>query len=221
MKQKHSIKLMGKKLGMTAIFDANGTMIPCTVISMEPNVVVQIKTKDHEGYEAIQLAYEKVAAKNVKKIEEKVKKGPFGHFKKASVEARRHIKESRLPNVSEYQIGQELGVAFFEGMKHIDVQGVSKGKGFQGVMKKYGFRGGPAAHGSGFHRHAGSTGMRSTPGRCFPGGPRASRMGGETKTVQSLAVVAIDKEKNLILVKGAIPGAKGALVTLNKSIKKS
>ena len=211
---------MGKKLGMTTVFNESGAIIPCTVISMEPNVVTQVKSEEIDGYDAIQIGYDKVVAKNVKKIESKVKKGPFGHFKKANVEARRHLKESRVAT-SEYQIGQELDVTIFEGMKFVDVQGVSKGKGYQGVMKKYNFKGGPAAHGSGFHRHAGSTGMRSTPGRCLPGGPRASRMGGEYKTVQSLPVVTVDKEKNLIIVKGSIPGTKGSLVVINKSIKKS
>ncbi len=221
MKQKHTIKLMGEKVGMTTIFDENGVYIPCTVISMEPNVVSQVKTLEKERYQAIQIAYKKVIAKNVKKIESKVKKGPFGHFKKANIEARRHIRESRIENLQDYPLGHEFDVSFFEGSNFIDIQGKSKGKGYQGVMKKYGFSGGPAAHGSGFHRHAGSTGMRSTPGRCFPGGPRASRMGGEVKTVQSVKIVSVNKEKNLIVVKGSVPGAPGSLVFLNKSIKKS
>ena len=211
---------MGKKLGMTTIFNESGAIIPCTVISMEPNVVTQMKSEEIDGYDAIQIGYDKVVAKNVKKIESKVKKGPFGHFKKANVEARRHLKECRVATI-DYEIGQELDVSIFEEMKFVDVQGVSKGKGYQGVMKKYNFKGGPAAHGSGFHRHAGSTGMRSTPGRCLPGGPRASRMGGEHKTVQSLPVVTVDKERNLLVVKGSIPGTKGSLVVINKSIKKS
>lgn len=221
MRQTHTLKLLGKKIGMTTVFDENGSSIPCTVISMEPNVVTQIKTKETDGYCALQLSYDRVKGKNVKKIESKVKKGPFGHFKKANVEARKHLKESRIQNVQSYQLGQELDVTVFEKGKYVDVQSVSKGKGYQGVMKKYGFSGGPAAHGSGFHRHAGSTGMRSTPGRCFKGGPRASRMGGETITVQALSVVSVNKEKNLIVVKGSVPGTKGSLVTLNKSIKKA
>ncbi len=220
MKQRNTLKLMGKKLGMTTVFNDSGAIIPCTVVSMEPNVVTQLKTVEKDGYEAIQIGFGKVEAKNVKKIEKKVKKGPFGHFKKAGVDARRHLKESRI-KAEEYQLGQEIDVTTFEESKFVDVQGVSKGKGYQGVMKKHGFKGGPAAHGSGFHRHAGSTGMRSTPGRCLPGGPRASRMGGEHKTVQSLPVVSVNKEKNLILLKGSIPGSKGSLVVLNKSIKKS
>lgn len=221
MKQKHTIKLMGKKVGMTTVFDDAGAIIPCTVISMEPNVVSQIKTQETDGYQALQLAYSKVEGKNIKKIEAKVKKGPFGHFKKANVEARKHVKESRVENVAEYSLGQELDVTFFEGSKFVDIQGRSKGKGYQGVMKKHGFSGGPGAHGSSFHRHAGSTGMRSTPGRCFPGSPRASRMGGETKTVQSLPIISINKEKNVIIVKGSVPGSHGSLIVLNKSIKKS
>lgn len=212
---------MGKKIGMTTVFDEAGAIIPCTVISMEPNVISQIKSEEKEGYNALQIAFEKVSGKNVQKIEAKVKKGPFGHFKKGNVEARKHIKESRVENVQDYELGQELDVSFFEEVKFIDVQGTSKGKGYQGVMKKYGFSGGPAAHGSGFHRHAGSTGMRSTPGRCFKNSPRASRMGGETKTVQSLPVISVNKDKNIIIVKGSVPGTQGSLVFLNKSIKKS
>lgn len=212
---------MGKKLGMTTMFSDTGVMTPCTVILMQPNVISQIKTQEKEGYDALQIGFDKVEAKNVKNIEKKVKKGPFGHFKKAGVEARKHIQESRVADLKDYQVGQEIGVSEFLDVKYVDVQSVSKGKGYQGVMKKYGFKGGPAAHGSGFHRHAGSTGMRSTPGRCLPGGPRASRMGGQTKTVQNMAVVSVDVEKNLILLKGSVPGAKGALITLNKSTKKS
>lgn len=212
---------MGKKVGMTTVFDEAGAIVPCTVISMEPNVISQIKSEEKEGYNALQIAFGKVAGKNVQKIEAKVKKGPFGHFKKANVEARRHLKESRVENVQDYELGQELDVSFFEEVKFVDVQGTSKGKGFQGVMKKYGFAGGPAAHGSGFHRHAGSTGMRSTPGRCFKNSPRASRMGGETKMIQSLSVLSVNKEKNIIIVKGSVPGTQGSLVFLNKSIKKS
>lgn len=219
MKQNHRLKLMGKKVGMTTIFDAEGVMVPCTVIEVEPNVVTQLKTVEKEGYEAVQLAHEKIPGKNLKKIESKVGKPLFDDYKKKNVESRRRLKESRV-STSEMEVGKEIGVSFFEDEKHIDIQSKSKGKGYQGLMKLHNFRGGPAAHGSGFHRHAGSTGMRSTPGRCFPGSPRASRMGGNIHTVQSLKIVSIEKEKNLLLVKGSVPGSKGAIVYLSKALKK-
>lgn len=219
MKQKHRLKLMGKKVGMTTVFDKEGQTIPCTVLHVEPNVVTQLKTIETDGYEAVKLGHEKIAGKNLKKIEAKVTKPLFDDYKKKNIESRRRLKESRI-STDGYEVGQEVDLSYFEDEKHIDIQGVSKGKGYQGLMKLHNFKGGPAAHGSGFHRHAGSTGMRSTPGRCFPGGPRPSRMGGRTHTLQSLKVVSIQKEKNLLLVKGAVPGARGSLVYLSKAIKK-
>ena len=148
-------------------------------------------------------------------------KAQRGHFNKSQIKARRHLLETRLEDLESYSIGQEIGVEQFQESKLVDITGVSKGKGFQGVMKLYGFRGGPASHGSGFHRHAGSTGMRSTPGRCFPGGKRPSRMGGDKVTVQNLEVVAVNPENQTLLVKGAIPGPKGSLVTVQEAIKKT
>ncbi len=210
---------MGKKVGMTTVFDKEGQTIPCTVLHVEPNVVTQLKTIETDGYEAVKLGHEKIAGKNLKKIEAKVTKPLFDDYKKKNIESRRRLKESRI-STDGYEVGQEVDLSYFEDEKHIDIQGVSKGKGYQGLMKLHNFKGGPAAHGSGFHRHAGSTGMRSTPGRCFPGGPRPSRMGGRTHTLQSLKVVSIQKEKNLLLVKGAVPGARGSLVYLSKAIKK-
>lgn len=220
MKQKHRLILMGKKVGMTTAFSENGEIIPCTVLHIEPNVVTQIKTVETDGYDAIKFAHEKVSGKNVKKIESKIGKPLYEDYKKKNIESRKRQKESRIP-AGDYAVGQELDISYFENEKHIDVQGTSKGKGYQGLMKKNNFRGGPAAHGSGFHRHAGSTGMRSTPGRCFPGGPRPSRMGGNTHTIQSLKVVSLHKEKNILLVKGSVPGTQGSLVYLSKAIKSS
>jgi large subunit ribosomal protein L3 len=218
-KPKDGLKLLGKKCGMIQMFDANGRVVPCTVIHAEPNVVTQIKTLENDGYEAIQFAFDEVRVKDARTIANRVTKPLRGHFSKAQVLPCRHLRETQVDDISQYQVGQKLGVTVFQNVKYVDVVGVSKGKGYQGVMKLHGFRGGPASHGSGFHRHAGSTGMRSTPGRCLPGGPRPSHMGDDRVTVQNLRVVAIDEAKNLIMVEGATPGAKGALLEICESIK--
>jgi large subunit ribosomal protein L3 len=213
------IKMMGKKRGMTQLFDDKGNAIVCTIIEAEPNVITQIKTPDNDGYTAIQLGFEKIVTKDPRTIEKRVSKPLRGHFKKANVEPRRYLVESRLEKTEEYSVGQELDVTQFENIKFVDATAMSKGKGYQGVIKLHNFSGGPASHGSGFHRHAGSTGMRSTPGRCLPGGKRASHMGDDRKTVQNLEVVMIIKEDNIILVKGAVPGPKNGLVILSPAIK--
>ena len=202
---------------MTRIFDENGNHIVCTVISAEPNIVTQVKRKESDGYEAIQLSAFKVKSSKVRNVTKPLK----GHFAKAGVEPRNHSVESRLVSAAEFQPGQEMGLSYFADAAFVDVQGVSKGKGFQGVMKRHNFAGGPASHGSGFHRHGGSTGMRTSPGRCLPGQKKAGRMGGEVVTQQSLRVVKIDEEKQVLLVEGAIPGARGGLVYITKSIKKT
>lgn len=212
--------LMGRKRGMIQMFDDKGNVVTCTVIHAEPNVVTQIKTADRDGYEALQLAFEEIRVKDSRTIENRVSKPLLGHFKKANVAPSRFLHESRVENCADYQVGQKLSVEIFQEDKFVDVSGVSKGKGYQGVMKKYNFSGGPASHGSGFHRHAGSTGMRSSPGRCLPGGPRPSHMGDENVTVQNLRVVAVDAEQNLIIVEGAVPGAKNAMVIVHNAIKK-
>lgn len=214
------LKLMGKKRGMMQLFDDKGNVVVCTVIEAEPNVVTQIKTVEHDGYNAVQLGFDKVVTKDPRTIEKRVTKGLRGHYQKAGVEPRRHLTESRLDSVEEYTVGQEISVAVFAETEFVDATAMSKGKGYQGVMKKYNFAGGPAAHGSSFHRHAGSTGMRSTPGRCLPGGPRASHMGDEQITVQNLKVVAVHPEENVILVKGQVPGPKNGLVYLKAAMKK-
>lgn len=214
------LKLMGKKRGMIQLFDDKGNAIVCTVIETEPHVVAQVKTKDTDGYDAIQLGFDKVVTKDPRTVGKRIGKPLLGHYKKASLEPRRHLFEARLDKASEYTVGQELNVEIFEEVPYVDATAISKGKGYQGVMKLYNFAGGPASHGSGFHRHAGSTGMRSTPGRCLPGGKRASHMGLERKTVQNLRVVKIDKEDNLIIVEGSVPGPKNGLVTISAAIKK-
>ncbi|MCE5294408.1 MAG: 50S ribosomal protein L3 [Chlamydiales bacterium] len=212
--------LMGRKRGMTQVFDDSGNVVTCTVIHAEPNVVTQIKTEATDGYEAIQLAFEEVVVKDPRTIANRVTKPLIGHFQKAGVKPSRFLFETRVTNANDFQIGQKIGVSLFEGDKFLDVTGRSIGKGYQGTIKKYNYAGGPASHGSGFHRHAGSTGMRSTPGRCLPGGPRPSHLGDEQVTTQSLRIVAIDTENNLILVEGAVPGAKNAVVVLKNAVKK-
>ena len=212
-----SLTLMGKKKGMTQVFDDNGNVVVCTVIHAEPNVVTQILTKEKAGYSAVQLAAFKASAakkKNIAKPQREM-------FAKKNIDSRRKLKESRVSDVSVYAEGQEIGVEYFSDCVFVDVTGMSKGKGYQGVMKRHHFAGGPASHGSGFHRHGGSTGMRSTPGRCLPGQKKAGRMGGEKVTTQSLKIVKIDVEKQVLLVEGAIPGARESVVYMFKAKKKT
>lgn len=215
-----TLTLMGKKRGMTQVFDDKGNMIVCTVIEVEPNVITQIKTKQTDGYNAIQLGYDKVVTKDARTIEKRVSKPLRGHYAKANVEARKHLAESRLESIEEYSLGQELDVSLFADSTYVDATAMSKGKGYQGVIKLYNFAGGPAAHGSSFHRHAGSTGMRSTPGRCLPGGKRASHMGYEQKTVQNIRVVQVNKEDGLIILEGSVPGPRNGLVYISQAKKK-
>lgn len=205
-------KLMGRKCGMVQLFDKGGKPVACTLIRIDPNVVAQIKTRSVDGYEAIQLAAERIETNDPRTIEHRVSMPLRGHYKKAGVKPCRQLHEVLVDDVNAYSVGQEMTVKLFEGVEYVDVIGTSKGKGFQGVMKKYGFAGGPASHGSGFHRHAGSTGMRSSPGRCLQGGPRASHMGDTRQTVQNLRVYAIDVEKGLIIVQGSVPGSNNSYV---------
>ena len=214
------LKLMGKKRGMTQRFDEKGNVVTCTVIYAEPNVITQIKRKESDGYNALQLGYEKIVTKDPRTVQKRVSNQLLGHFKKASVEPRRYLSESRVESVEDFSVGQEVGVQLFNEVAYIDVIGTSKGKGFQGVIKRHNFRGGPAAHGSGFHRHGGSTGMRSTPGRCLPGTKKAGRMGNERVTIQNLRVLMVDEARNLLIVAGAVPGARGSLVQIAPAMKK-
>ena len=209
-------KLMGIKQGMMQLFDEKGNLVVCSVISTEKHVISQIKKKETDGYEALQLACFKAKPSKVNNVP----KQQQGHFKKAGVDARRKCCEVKVDNRDSYQLGQEIGVESFQEIPFVDVIGVSKGKGYQGVMKRHHFAGGPAAHGSGFHRHGGSCGMRTSPGRCLPGQKKAGRMGGERVTVESLRVVKIDTEKQVILVEGSIPGARGGLVFIAPAKKK-
>lgn len=212
--------LMGRKRGMIQMFDDKGNVRTCTVIHAEPNVITQLKSSANDGYEAIQLGFDEVKVNDERTIAKRVSKPLLGHFKKAQVAPCRHLYEARVTDSSQYTVGQKLDVSLFDGLAFLDVTGTSKGKGYQGVMKKFHFAGGPASHGSGFHRHAGSTGMRSSPGRCLPGGKRASHMGDEQVTVQNVRLVAIDAKQHLIIVEGAVPGAKNALVLVKAAEKK-
>lgn len=214
--------LMGRKRGMTRLFDEKGNAVVATVIEIEPNVVTQIKTQENDGYTAIQMGFEKITTKDPRTIERRVKKPLRGHFTKANVDPRRFLQEFKTEKLDNFTVGQEINVDLFKVGEYLDVTATSKGKGFQGAMKLHNFAGGRATHGNSLsHRALGSTGMRSTPGRCFPGGPRASHMGDETVTVQNLEIVMVSPEDNVILVKGAVPGARDAVVTIEEAVKKN
>lgn len=197
--------IYGKKIGMTQIFAEDDTVIPVTVIQAEPNTVCQVKTTDTDGYEAVQLAFGYVKPR-------RVNKPMTGHFEKQGIEPKRYLREVRVDNASEYKSGDTQTVAAFADVKKVDVTGTSKGKGFAGVMKRYGFAGGPGGHGAHFHRAPGSVGQCATPSRVFKGLRLPGHMGCDTVTVRNLEVVRIDEDQNLILVKGAVPGGKNALV---------
>ncbi|MCB1148591.1 MAG: 50S ribosomal protein L3, partial [Chlamydiia bacterium] len=174
-----------------------------------------------DGYNAIQLGFEKVSTKDPRTVEKRVSKPLRGHFAKTGIEPRKHLAECRVDSVEEYQVGQEIGVNLFDGVDHVDATAWSIGKGYQGVMKLHGFAGMNKSHGNGpVHRHAGSTGMRSTPGRCFPGGKRAGQMGNRKTTIQSLKVLMIKPEDNLIVLAGNVPGPNNGLVTISEAKKK-
>lgn len=197
--------IFGKKIGMTQVWADDDTVVPVTVIQAEPNVVCQVKTTDTDGYEAVQLAFGKVKPRRVNR--------PMTcHFEKYGIEPKRHLREVRVENASEYKSGDLQTVAAFADVKKVDVQGTSKGKGFAGVMKRHGFRGGPGGHGAHFHRAPGSIGQCATPSRVFKGVRLPGHMGCDTVTVKNLEVVRIDEEQNLILVKGAVPGSKDGIV---------
>ena len=212
-----TLKFMGKKMGMTRLFDEKGNQIVCTVVSAEPNVISQVKRKETDGYEAIQLSAFQVKPSKVKNVTKPLR----GHYAKAGIEPRSVLAESRIASGEEFQVGQAISVGCFSEGDYVDVQGISKGKGHQGVIKRHHFAGGPASHGSGFHRHGGSTGMRSSPGRCLPGQKKSGRMGADVVTIQSLRVVRADEEKKVLIIEGAIPGARGGLVYVAKAQKKA
>ena len=204
--------IIGKKLGMTQIFDNEGKVIPVTVIEAGPCVVTQVKTEESDGYNSLQLGYGEVK-------ESKLNKPEAGHFKKAGVEAKKHLEEVRLDSVEEFKVGDVIKADVFAEGEKVDVQGTSKGHGFQGVIKRHGQHRGPMGHGSMYHRRPGSMGSTSTPGRVHPGKKLPGHMGVETSTVQGLVVAKVDLDKNVICVKGSVPGPKGAIVKVKASVK--
>ena len=204
--------ILAKKIGMTQIFNEANMLIPVTVLEAGPCTVVQKKTVENDGYEAIQVGF--VDAK-----EKQLIKPQKGHFAKAGVAAKKHLKEFRLDDISAYEVGTEIKADAFVAGDKVDVVGISKGKGYQGAIKKYNQSRGPMGHGSKSHRVAGSMGAATSPGRVMKGKGLPSHMGSVQITVQNLEVVRVDADKNLILVKGAVPGSKGTIITIKDSIK--
>ena len=205
--------LLGRKLGMTQVWDDKGNVIPLTVVQVGTNVVTQVRTEDNDGYSAVQIGFEDIDPR-------RVTKPMLGHFEKAGVEPKRHIAEFRTSDADSYELGQELDATTFEVGSKVDVTGTTKGKGFAGAMKRHGFAGGPASHGAHkIHRKPGSIGGASTPGRVFRGQRMPGRMCSDRRTVQNLEIVGTDAEKGIVLVKGAIPGPAKAVVMVRTAVK--
>jgi large subunit ribosomal protein L3 len=206
------VGLLGRKVGMTQIFDQKGRVIPVTVVEAGPCTVVQKKTAGRDGYEAIQIGYLAVKPKRVSK--------PLtGHFAKSKVAPLQHLQEIRLVSAAEYQVGQTLTVDLFAEGEEVVVTGASKGRGFQGGVRRWGYRGGPKSHGSMFYRAPGSIGASSFPSRVFKGHRMPGRMGGDQVTIRGLRVVGVDSPRNLLLIRGALPGPPGGLLTVRKTGK--
>jgi large subunit ribosomal protein L3 len=204
--------IIGKKLGMSQIFTADGKVIPVTVVEAGPCPVVQIKTKENDGYDAIQVGFGTVK-------ETRVNKPQAGHFKKAGVTAKRYLREFRFADCSKYTLGQELTCDTFAEGDKVDVTGTSKGHGFSGVIQRWNQHRGPMAHGSGYHRGVGSMGACSSPSRVFKNKHMSGQWGNEKVTIQNLTVARVDKARNLLLIKGAVPGAKGGIVVIKQTVK--
>ena len=220
--------ILATKLGMTQIFNADGVLTPVTVLEAGPCVVTQIKTNENDGYEAVQVGFadkkEKAVSKDAngkKSVAHRhgVNKPEKGHFEKAGVSSKRYVREFLFENSSEYELAQEIKADIFAEGDKIDATAISKGKGFQGAIKRFNQHRGPMAHGSKFHRHQGSNGSCSTPSRVFKGKGMPGHMGSVRVTIQNLEIVRVDAEKNLILVKGAVPGPKKSLVTIKEAVK--
>ena len=204
--------ILATKVGMTQIFNENGVLTPVTVLQAGPCVVTQVKTVENDGYNAVQVGF-------VDKREKLVSKPLKGHFDKAGVSYKRYVREFRLENASEYSVKDEIKAEVFAAGDKIDATAISKGKGFQGAIKRHGQSRGPMAHGSKFHRHAGSNGAASDPSKVFKGKKMPGQMGNKKVTIQNLEIVKVDAENNLILVRGAVPGPKKSLVTIKETVK--
>ncbi len=204
--------ILGRKVGMTQIFSDAGEMLPVTVIEVQPNVVLQLKTAETDGYNAVQLGYED-------KREVLSNKPALGHVKKANTAPKRFIRELRDAELGDVEVGNEIKVDTFAAGDIVDVTGTSKGKGFQGVIKRHNQSRGPETHGSRYHRRPGSMGMATHPGKVFKGKKLAGRMGGEQVTVQNLEIVRVDTERNVLLIKGNVPGAKKSLIEIKSAVK--
>ena len=204
--------IIGRKVGMTQIFDDKGRVVPVTVIEAGPCVVSQVKSVETDGYNAIQLGFGDVK-------ESKINKPEKGHFAKANIAPKKHLREFRVDSVEGIAVGTEWTVSEFAEGDRLDIQGTSKGKGFQGVIKRHGQHRGPMGHGSMYHRRPGSMGPTSTPGRVFKGKKLPGHMGKVTVTIQNLDVIKVDTDKNVVLVKGSVPGPKGAILKLKASVK--
>ena len=205
-----TLGVIGKKLGMTTVFDDKGLAIPVTVVKVDPIVITQVKTVEKDGYNAIQVGT--VAAK-----EKHLTKAQIGHLKKNKLENFRYLQEFRVENPSEYTVGQQIEVSILDNVQKVDVTGKSIGKGFQGTVKRWNFSRGPMAHGSKNHREPGSIGAGTTPGRVVKGKNMAGNMGNERVTVSKLTLIKIDSENSLVLIKGSVPGPEGKLVTIKPS----
>ena len=206
--------ILATKVGMTQIFNEDGVLTPVTVLQAGPCVVTQVKTVENDGYSAVQVGF-------VDKREKLVNKPLKGHFDKAGVSYKRYVRELKLEDAESYTLAQEIKADIFAAGDKIDVTAISKGKGFQGAIKRHGQHRGPMAHGSKFHRHAGSNGACSDPSKVFKGKKMPGQMGHKKITIQNLEVVRVDADKNLLLVKGAVPGPKKALVTVKETVKVS
>ena len=204
--------ILATKIGMTQIFAEDGELIPVTVLQAGPCEVTQVKTVENNGYSAVQVGFQD--------MREKLSTKPMkGHFEKAGVSVKRFVKEFKLDDAENYELGQKITVDIFEAGDKVDATAISKGKGFQGAIKRHGQSRGPMAHGSKFHRHAGSNGACSSPSKVFKGKKMPGHMGSKKITIQNLEIVRVDAEKNLLLVKGAVPGPKKSLVTIKETVK--
>lgn len=199
--------LIGKKLGMTQVFDEKGNIIPVTVIEASPNIVVQIKNDEVDGYTSVQLGYGEIKDKHLTKAKK-------GRFEKAKVEPTKYLREFKLENASELNVGDEINVSVFEAGDKVDVKGRTKGKGFQGAIKRHGFQRGRMSHGSKFHRRPGSLGASATPSRVIKGRKLPGQMGNVITTMENLEVVKADLDKNVLLIKGSVPGPKGTILEI-------